>query len=121
MNTMGTNTRTVGQIRRTPSTAACQRSSPLRQASSMLSYTTMLLSRVMPMANATPAREMTLMVRPVASRPMKAAMVQTGISMIPIRVAFPKRRNRAVGRINQQALRRMSGPESGSGISARKD
>jgi len=100
MNTMGVNTstvvnvdaRTAGQTCWAPSTAARMRSTPLRRSCSMLSSTTMALSSVMPMAKATPAKEMTLMLRPVASRPMKAAMVQSGMPMTPISVARDERR-----------------------------
>ncbi len=67
MNTIGVNTSTVvsveastaGQTFCTPSTAARMRSAPLRRSCSMLSSTTMVLSSVIPMANATPASEMT--------------------------------------------------------------
>ena len=60
----------------------------------MFSSTTMLLSMVMPMAKATPASEMTLMVRPVTSRPRKAATAQMGMPMAPMRVAGVERRKR---------------------------
>ena len=52
----------------------------------------MLLSKVIPMAKATPASDMTLMVRPVASRPRNAAMVQMGIPTAPTKVAEAERR-----------------------------
>ena len=71
----------------TPSTAARKRSRPCLRLSSMLSMTTILLSSVMPIANATPASEMTLIVRPAASSPMNAAIVQTGMPSTPTAVA----------------------------------
>ena len=54
----------------------------------------MLLSSVIPIANATPAREMTLMVRPIISKPRKEAIVHTGIPLAPSRVAETERKNR---------------------------
>ena len=56
----------------------------------------MELSSVMPMANAMPASEMTLMVRPAASNPINAAMVQIGTPMTPTSVARPDLRNRNI-------------------------
>ncbi len=98
---IGANTRIVVSVdastafhtRCTPSTAASKRSSPRRRAWSMLSSTTMVLSTVMPIANATPAIEITLSVRPASSRPTNAAIVQIGIAMTPVSVARPERRN----------------------------
>ena len=113
MKSTGANTRivvsvdasTAGQTLRTPSTADRNRSSPRRRASSMLSMTTMLLSSVIPIANAMPASEMTLIVRPVASKPRKAAMVQIGMPMMPTSVARPERRNRYITRVASNAPR----------------
>src|SRR5690606_31881492 len=77
---------TAGHTSRTPRMAASMRSRPRRRACSMFSSTTMLLSTVMPMAKAMPAREMTLMVRPNSNSPREAATVHTGMPMTPIRV-----------------------------------
>ena len=107
MNSTGANTRivvnvdasTAGQTLRTPSTAERMRFSPRRRASSMLSMTTMLLSSVIPIANAMPASEMTLIVRPAASRPRNAAIVQIGMPIMPTAVARPERRNRYMTRV----------------------
>ena len=54
----------------------------------------MLLSTVIPIANAIPANEMTLMVRPAISRPMNAAMVHKGMPITATSVARDERRNR---------------------------
>ena len=111
MNTTGRNTSTVvmveantaGHTLRMPSTEARNRSSPLRRSISMLSSTTMELSSVMPMANATPAREITLMVRPASNRPRKAAMVQIGMPTTPTAVTRTERRNRNITRVAKAA------------------
>ena len=102
MNSTGRNTRivvsvdasTALQTDLTPSTAALNRSRPSLRFASIASMTTMLLSSVMPIANATPASEITLIVRPATSRPMNAAMVQIGTPMMPTAVARAERRNR---------------------------
>ncbi len=60
----------------------------------MLSSTTMVLSSVMPIAKATPASEITFTVRPAATSPMKAAMVQMGIPITPSAVGRTDRMNR---------------------------
>ena len=84
---------TAGQTSRTPSSAARFRSLPPATIRMMFSSTTIELSIVMPIANATPAIEITLMVRPVINRPRKAASTQTGIPIEPISVADQERRN----------------------------
>ena len=71
----------------------------------MLSSTTMVLSTVMPIAKATPAREMTLSVRPASSRPTKAAMVQMGIAMTPVRVCRFERRKANITSVARPAPR----------------
>ena len=53
----------------------------------------MALSTVIPIAKATPAREMTLMVRSAASRPMNAEIVQTGMPNTHKSVPGTDRRN----------------------------
>ncbi len=87
---------TAGQTRFTPARAASKRFKPLRRSNSMLSSTTMVLSSVMPMAKATPASEITLMVRPASSRPMKAAMVQMGMPRTPSAVERAERMKRNI-------------------------
>ena len=95
MNSTGANTITVvkvdastaGQTSRTPCTAACQRLAPALRCRAMFSSTTMLLSSVMPIANAMPANEMTLIVRPKTASPMNAAIAQIGTPMMAISVA----------------------------------
>ncbi len=101
-NNTGANTRivvileasTAVQTSRTPTIAASIRSSPRRLACSMLSSTTMVLSTVIPMAKAIPAREITLIVRSNTKSPKKAAMIQTGIPINPINVPRRLRRNK---------------------------
>ena len=76
----------------TPLRAASTRPIPLRRSFSILSSTTIALSTVIPMAKATPAREMTLMVRSAASKLIKAEIVQTGIPSTQSRVPGMERR-----------------------------
>jgi len=71
----------------------------------MLSSTTMELSKVMPMAKATPAREMTLIDRPAIISPMKAAMVQIGMPTTPTTVARAERRKANITRVASAAPR----------------
>ena len=71
----------------------------------MLSMTTMLLSSVMPIANAMPARDMTLIVRPPASRPRNAAIAHIGMPMTPMAVALSDRRNRYMTSVASPAPR----------------
>ena len=85
---------TAGQTSRTPATADSKRSNPRRLACSMLSSTTMVLSSVMPIAKATPASDITLMVRPNSSKQRKPAMVQMGMPIKPMRVARDDRRKK---------------------------
>ncbi len=111
MNRIGRKTRIVVSVEAstavhtlfTPSTAARNRSRPCRRLSSMLSMTTMLLSSVMPIANATPASEMTLIVRPAASNPRNAAIVQTGMPSTPTTVARADRRKRNITEVANSA------------------
>ena len=102
MNNTGANTSTVvnveassaGHTSRTPASAASKRDIPLRLRRSMFSSTTMVLSRVMPMAKATPAMEMTLIVRPASCRPISAAIVHKGRPTTAIKVPDQDRKNR---------------------------
>ena len=111
INRIGKNTRmvvvvdasTAGQTSRTPLRADSKRSSPKRRCRSMFSSTTMLLSTVMPMAKAIPAREITLMVRPVISSPINAAMAHSGMPTTPANVARPDLRNRNITRVAKAA------------------
>ena len=48
----------------------------------------------MPIEKATPASEITLMVRPASNSPMKAAMVQMGMPITPTSVMRADLRNR---------------------------
>ena len=69
----------------------------------MFSSATMLLSSVMPIAKAMPARDITLIVRPATDSPRNAASVQTGIPMAPIRVAGSDFRNSIRTRVASSA------------------
>jgi hypothetical protein len=110
-NRTGTNTstvvsvdaRTAAQTSRVPCSAAAKRSSPRLRACSIDSRTTIVLSTVMPTAKATPASEITLMVRPNASKPRNAAMVQIGKPMAAISVARAERRNSSMTRVANRA------------------
>ena len=100
MNITGPNTSTVvrveaskaAQTSDTPCSAASNRSSPCRRLRSMFSSTTMLLSRVMPMAKAIPAKEITLIVRSKACSPRKPARVHSGMPIKPTPVSETQRR-----------------------------
>ncbi len=57
------------------------------------------------MAKATPAMEITFSVRPASSRPMKAAMVQIGIAITPMKVLCAERRKANITRVASSAPR----------------
>ncbi len=76
-----------------PCSAASSGPTPFSRKRMMFSSTTMAASSVMPTANARPAREITLSVRPAMSRTRNAASTDPGIAMATIRVARNLRRN----------------------------
>ncbi len=69
----------------------------------MLSSTTIVLSSVIPSANATPASEITLIVRPVTASPSTAATVQSGIPTTPISVVRTERRKANITNVARSA------------------
>ena len=112
-NATGINTNTVvmvdantaGHTLLTPSRAACRRALPFLLSSSMLSRTTILLSRVIPIAKAMPASEITFTVRPASSKPTNATMMQIGTPITPIKVVRKERRNRNITPVASKAPR----------------
>ncbi len=61
----------------------------------MFSSTTIAASTTMPTAKAMPAREMTLIERPIAAMATKLAITETGMAIEMISVAPNERRNRS--------------------------
>ena len=61
----------------------------------MFSSTTIAASTTMPTANASPAREITLIERPSAAMATNEPMMETGIASEITRVARPERRNKS--------------------------
>ena len=76
-----------------PMSAASSAAMPRSRSRTMFSSTTMAASRVIPTANARPASEMMLTVRPVSSRPRNAAKSEIGIATATRSVARNLRRN----------------------------
>ena len=76
-----------------PMSAASSAAMPRSRSRTMFSSTTMAASRVIPTANARPASEMMLTVRPAKSRPRNAANNEIGIATATSSVARNRRRN----------------------------
>ena len=94
---------TAVHTRFTPSTAASLGFSPFCRSSSILSNRTMVLSSVMPMANAMPANEITLIVRSNSNSPRNPARVQIGMPITAIKVARAERIKPYITRVANRA------------------